>query len=98
MSRALIIGAGGVAGVVIAKCCQNSEVFSEIMIASRTKAKCDAIRDKLQPTTKTVISTAQVDADNVEELCGVIREYKPQIVINVALPYQDLHIMDACLE
>ena len=98
MSRALIIGAGGVAGVVIAKCCQNSEVFSEIMIASRTKEKCDAIRDKLQPTTKTVISTAKVDADNVEELCGVIREYHPQIVINVALPYQDLHIMDACLE
>lgn len=98
MSRALIIGAGGVAGVVIAKCCRNSEVFSEIMIASRTKEKCDAIRDKLQPTTKTVISTARVDADNVEELCGVIREYKPQIVINVALPYQDLHIMDACLE
>ncbi|MDE6030793.1 MAG: saccharopine dehydrogenase NADP-binding domain-containing protein, partial [Oscillospiraceae bacterium] len=98
MSRALIIGAGGVAGVVIAKCCQNSEVFSEIMIASRTKAKCDAIRDKLQPTTKTVISTARVDADNVAELCEVIRGYKPQIVINVALPYQDLHIMDACLE
>ena len=67
MSRALIIGAGGVAGVVIAKCCRNSEVFSEIMIASRTKEKCDAIRDKLQPTTKTVISTARVDADNVGE-------------------------------
>ena len=93
----MIIGAGGVAGVVINKCCQNSEVFTEIMIASRTKAKCDAFKEKLQPTTKTVISTAQVDADNVEELTALIKEYKPEIVINVALPYQDLHIMDACL-
>lgn len=98
MSRALIIGAGGVASVVIAKCCQNSEVFTEIMIASRTKSKCDAFKEKLQPTTKTVISTAQVDADNVPELVALIKSYQPQIVINVALPYQDLHIMDACLE
>lgn len=96
--RALIIGAGGVASVVIAKCCQNSEVFGEIMIASRTKSKCDAIKERLQPTTKTVISTAAVDADNVPELVALIKEYKPEIVINVALPYQDLHIMDACLE
>lgn len=98
MSRALIIGAGGVASVVIAKCCQNSEVFTEIMIASRTKSKCDAFKEKLQPITKTVISTAQVDADNVPELVALIKSYQPQIVINVALPYQDLHIMDACLE
>ena len=97
MSRAMIIGAGGVAGVVINKCCQNSDVFTEIMIASRTKAKCDAFKEKLQPTTKTVISTAQVDADNVEELTALIKSYNPEIVINVALPYQDLHIMDACL-
>lgn len=96
--RALIIGAGGVASVVIAKCCQNSEVFGEIMIASRTKSKCDAIKERLQPTTKTVISTAAVDADNVPELVALIKEYKPEIVVNVALPYQDLHIMDACLE
>ena len=88
MSRAMIIGAGGVASVVIAKCCQNSDVFTEIMIASRTKAKCDAFKEKLQPTTKTVISTAQVDADNVEQLTALIKEYKPEIVINVALPYQ----------
>ena len=97
MSRALIIGAGGVAGVVIHKCCQNSDVFTEIMIASRTKSKCDAFKEKLQPTTKTVISTVQVDADNVEELTALIKSYQPEIVINVALPYQDLHIMDACL-
>lgn len=98
MSRALIIGAGGVASVVIAKCCQNSEVFSEIMIASRTKARCDALKEKWQDKTKTVITTAAVDADNVPELCALIREYKPDIVMNIALPYQDLHIMDACLE
>ncbi|MCH5207380.1 MAG: saccharopine dehydrogenase family protein [Oscillospiraceae bacterium] len=98
MSRALIIGAGGVASVVVAKCCQNSEVFSEIMIASRTKAKCDALKEKWQDKTKTVISTAAVNADNVPELCGLIKSYKPDIVMNIALPYQDLHIMDACLE
>ena len=96
--RALIIGAGGVASVVIAKCCQNSEVFGEIMIASRTKSKCDALKERFQPTTKTVISTAVVNADNVPELVALIKEYKPEIVVNVALPYQDLHIMDACLE
>ena len=98
MSRALIIGAGGVASVVVAKCCQNSEVFSEIMIASRTKAKCDALKEKWQDKTKTVISTAAVNADNVSELVALIKEYKPDIVMNIALPYQDLHIMDACLE
>ncbi|MBE6015934.1 MAG: saccharopine dehydrogenase family protein [Lachnospiraceae bacterium] len=97
MGRALIIGAGGVASVVVHKCCQNSEVFEEIMIASRTKSKCDALKAKLEGG-KTKISTAQVDADNVEELVALIRSYKPDIVINVALPYQDLTIMDACLE
>ncbi|MGN0683619.1 MAG: saccharopine dehydrogenase C-terminal domain-containing protein [Oscillospiraceae bacterium] len=98
MSRALIIGAGGVASVVVAKCCQNSEVFSEIMIASRTKSKCDALKEKWQHKTKTVISTASVNADSVPELVALIKEYKPDIVMNIALPYQDLHIMDACLE
>ncbi len=98
MSKALIIGAGGVASVVVAKCCQNSEVFSEIMIASRTKAKCDALKEKWQDKTKTVISTAAVNADNVPELVKLINDYKPDIVMNIALPYQDLHIMDACLE
>ena len=98
MSKALIIGAGGVASVVVAKCCQNSEVFSEIMIASRTKAKCDALKEKWQDKTKTVISTASVNADSVPELVALIKEYKPDIVMNIALPYQDLHIMDACLE
>lgn len=97
MGKALIIGAGGVAGVVVHKCCQNSEVFTEIMIASRTKSKCDALKAALDGG-KTIIHTAQVDADNVQELCALIRSFKPEIVINVALPYQDLTIMDACLE
>ncbi|MCM1524067.1 MAG: saccharopine dehydrogenase family protein [Ruminococcus sp.] len=98
MGKALIIGCGGVASVVIHKCCQNSEVFEEIMIASRTKAKCDALKEKLQNNTKTKISTAKVNADRVEELTALMREFKPDICINVALPYQDLTIMDACLE
>ena len=97
MGRALIIGAGGVASVVVHKCCQNSEVFDDICIASRTKSKCDALKDKLCGG-KTKISTARVDADNTDELVALIREYKPDIVINVALPYQDLSIMDACLK
>ena len=97
MGKALIIGAGGVAGVVVHKCCQNSEVFEEICIASRTKEKCDALKEKLDGG-KTKITTAQVDADKVEELVDLINKEKPDIVINVALPYQDLTIMDACLE
>ena len=98
MGKALIIGCGGVASVVIHKCCQNSEVFEEIMIASRTKSKCDALKEKLQGITKTKISTAKVDADSVSELVSLMKEFKPDICINVALPYQDLTIMDACLE
>lgn len=97
MSRLMIIGCGGVASVAIHKCCQNSDVFSEIMIASRTVAKCDALKEKLQPVTKTKITTAQIDADDTEALTALIREYAPDAVLNVALPYQDLTIMDACL-
>lgn len=97
MGKALIIGAGGVSNVVVHKCCQNPEVFEEIMIASRTKSKCDAMKEKLDGG-KTIIHTAQVDADNVAELVELIKGFGPEIVINVALPYQDLTIMDACLE
>lgn len=97
MGKALIIGAGGVAGVVVHKCCQNSDVFEEICIASRTKSKCDDLKKKLDGG-KTKITTAQVDADDVPELVALINEFKPDLVINVALPYQDLTIMDACLE
>lgn len=96
MGKALIIGAGGVASVAVHKCVQNSEVFEEICIASRTKSKCDDLKAKLDGG-KTKISTAQVDADNVEELIALINEFKPDIVMNLALPYQDLTIMDACL-
>ena len=98
MSKLLVIGCGGVAGVAIAKCCQNSDVFTELCIASRTKSKCDAVKEKLQPTTSTVITTAQVDADSKEQLVQLIKAYQPDAVLNVALPYQDLTIMDACLE
>lgn len=96
MAKALIIGCGGVASVAIHKCCQNSEVFNEICIASRTKSKCDALQAKLSGG-KTKITTAQVDADDVNQLINLINEVKPDIVINLALPYQDLTIMDACL-
>jgi saccharopine dehydrogenase (NAD+, L-lysine-forming) len=96
MAKALIIGAGGVAQVVVHKCCQNPDVFEEICIASRTKSKCDALKEKLDGG-KTKIQTAQVDADKTEEVIELIKQFGPDIVINVALPYQDLTIMDACL-
>ncbi|NFN17638.1 saccharopine dehydrogenase family protein [Clostridium botulinum] len=96
MGRALIIGAGGVASVAIHKCCQNSDVFEEICIASRTLSKCDALKAKLDGE-KTKIQTAKVDADNVDELIDLIERFNPDVVINLALPYQDLTIMDACL-
>lgn len=98
MAKLLIIGCGGVAGVAIHKCCQNSGVFEEICIASRTKSKCDELKEKLAGTTKTKITTAQIDADDVPALVALIHEVSPDAVLNLALPYQDLHIMDACLE
>ena len=100
MSRLLVIGCGGVAQVAIQKCCQNDEVFTELCIASRTKSKCDALKEKIEQDgySKTKLSTAQVNADNVQELVALIKSYKPDCVLNVALPYQDLTIMDACLE
>jgi len=96
MGKALIIGVGGVGNVVAHKCCQNPDVFDEICLASRTLAKCEALKEKLAGG-KTKVTTAQVDADHVEELVSLINRVKPDIVINVALPYQDLTIMDACL-
>ena len=97
MSRVLIIGCGGVASVAIQKCCQVSEVFTEICIASRTKSKCDELAKKLEGKTSTKITTAQVDADDVNQLVELIKGYQPELVMNIALPYQDLAIMDACL-
>lgn len=98
MSRLLVIGCGGVASVAIHKCCQNSDVFTELCIASRTKEKCDALKEKLEGQTKTLITTAKIDANHKDELVALIKDYKPDAVLNVALPYQDLVIMDACLE
>lgn len=89
MGKVLIIGCGGVASVAIHKCCQNSEVFTEMCIASRTVSKCDALKEKLQGTTAARITTAQVDADNAEELIALIEREKPDVVLNLALPYQD---------
>ncbi len=96
MGKALIIGCGGVASVTIHKCCQNSGIFDEICIASRTKEKCDTLAAKLSGG-KTKITTAKVDADNVDQVVALINGFKPDVVINLALPYQDLSIMDACL-
>ena len=98
MSKLLVIGCGGVASVAIQKCCQNDQVFTELCIASRTKSKCDELAAKLQGRTGTKITTAQVDADKVPEVIALIKNYQPKAVLNVALPYQDLTIMDACLE
>jgi len=94
MNKVLIIGAGGVGRVVTHKCARLPEVFGEICLASRTQSKCDQIASELQRP----IQTASVDADNVAETVSLIRSFQPRLVINVALPYQDLTIMDACLE
>ncbi len=98
MGKCMVIGCGGVASVAIQKCCQNSDVFSELLLASRTKSKCDALRDKLQGKTRTKIETAAVDADSVEQLVALMRAFRPDVVLNLALPYQDLTIMEACLQ
>ena len=104
MSRVLLIGCGGVGTVAAHKLAQNADVFTDICIASRTKSKCDAtaeaIRAKGYSKNGVVanITTAQVDADNVPELVALMKEFKPELCINLALPYQDLTIMDACLE
>ncbi len=93
----MVIGCGGVATVAIHKCCENP-IFTEILIASRTKSKCDALAAKLAPKTKAKLTTATVDADSFDSLTALMNEFRPHTVLNVALPYQDLTIMDACLE
>lgn len=95
MAKVIIIGAGGVGTVVAHKCAQNPDVFTEIVLASRTKSKCDAIAKAIG---KPNIVTDRVDADNVDDLVTLFRRHNPELVINVALPYQDLTIMDACLD
>ncbi|WP_407538289.1 saccharopine dehydrogenase family protein [Deinococcus radiomollis] len=101
MSRVIIIGAGGVGNVVAKKCAQNDMVFTEVLIATRTVSKADKIVAEIHqhlPDSKAKFTTASVDADNVPALVELFNAFKPELVINVALPYQDLTIMDACLE
>ncbi len=95
MGKVLIIGAGGVGRVVAFKCAQHPDIFEEILLASRTKSKCDQIAEAIGGNR---IKTARVDADNVPELVALIKDFQPDLVLHVALPYQDLTIMDACLE
>ena len=84
--------------MAIRKCCHCDDLFTHICIASRTKSKCDALKADLEGKTKTQITTAQVNADDAAQVAALIREYQPDLVMNIALPYQDLTIMDACLE
>ena len=94
MGRILVIGAGGVSTVAVKKIAMNADIFTDIMVASRTKSKCDRIAADIK---NVKVQTAQVDADNVEELVTLFNSFKPDLVVNLALPYQDLHIMNACL-
>jgi saccharopine dehydrogenase (NAD+, L-lysine-forming) len=98
MSRVLIVGAGGVGGVVAHKCAQHPEVFGEIMLASRTLSRCQAIQQDVQQLRSHSIQTQQLDADDVAETVRLLKFFRPKLLINVALPYQDLTLMDACLE
>lgn len=97
MAVVLQIGAGGVGGVVAHKMAQNREVFSRIILASRTLSKCKAIADSIRAKGLGEIEIDAVDADNAESLVALIEKYRPKLVVNVALPYQDLAIMEACL-
>ncbi|MFP4210731.1 MAG: saccharopine dehydrogenase C-terminal domain-containing protein [Alkalispirochaeta sp.] len=96
--RVVIIGAGGVGSVVAHKCAQLPEIFREITLASRTLTKCDAIAASVRERTGRTIRTREIDADDVAAMVVLFREIQPDLVINVALPYQDLAIMEACLE
>ncbi len=98
MGRVLIVGAGGVGGVVAHKCAMAPEVFSEIMLASRTLSRCEKIQADVKAMHGRTIEVAKLDADNVPETVALLKKYKPDLLLNVALPYQDLTLMDACLE
>jgi saccharopine dehydrogenase (NAD+, L-lysine-forming) len=98
MGRVLIVGAGGVGGVVAHKCAQQKDIFTDIMLATRTVSRAEKIRDQVKELQGRDIQVAKVDADNVAETVALLRAYKPELLINVALPYQDLPLMDACLE
>ena len=98
MSRVMIIGAGGVGNVVAKKCAQVKEVFTEIILASRTVAKCSVIAEEIQELYGVDVTAVAVNADDTAQLAAVLEKYEPELVINVALPYQDLTIMEACLQ
>ena len=98
MAKVLIIGAGGVSRVATKKCAMNSDVFSDITLASRTKSKCDLIAKEIKDALHVEVKTAQVDADRIDDLVALIKSVKPDLVMNIALPYQDLTIMDACVK
>ena len=98
MSKVLLIGAGGVASVAAAKMCGNADVFTDLLIASRTQKRCEDVKAACESRgTTTRVATAQIDAMDVPRLTALVRDYKPDLVMNIALPYQDLAIMDACL-
>jgi saccharopine dehydrogenase (NAD+, L-lysine-forming) len=97
MKKVVIIGAGGVGGVVAHKCAQASDVFGEVLLASRTKSRCDKIADEIAALQGKRIRTAAIDADDVKATAALLEAERPAVVINVALPYQDLSIMEACL-
>lgn len=98
MGRILIIGAGGVGNVVTNKCADAPESFTDIMLASRTVSKCERIADAVRKRTGRVIQTAKVDAGNLKELVSLIKKFKPDVITNVGMPYENLNIMEACLE
>src|ERR1043166_7250422 len=97
MSKVLVIGAGGVGSVAVHKMAMNPEIFSALTLASRTVAKCEAIARSVEERTGIAIATRPIDADDVAATTALIREVQPKLVVNLALPYQDLAIMDACL-
>jgi saccharopine dehydrogenase (NAD+, L-lysine-forming) len=97
MSRVLVIGAGGVGSVAVHKMAQNPGLFSHIVLASRRVEKCDLIAASVKARTGVTIETAQIDADDIAATTALIKAVGPQLVVNLALPYQDLNIMEACL-
>lgn len=97
MSKVLVIGAGGVGSVAVHKMAMNADIFTQITLASRTKSKCDAIAASVKERTGVSVDTYQIDADDVAATTALLNQVKPDLVVNLALPYQDLHIMDACL-
>ena len=98
MSKVLVIGAGGVSSVCVHKMAMNSDIFPEIHLASRTKSKCDAIAASVKERTGVVVPTYEIDAEEVPAMVNLIKRLGATHVVNLALPYQDLPIMDACLE